>query len=74
LVPKTEFKGSPVYAPPNVFYNTSFKNIRLSAPLSLSVVDPYHFNADPDADLDSTYHPDADPSFKKGLKPLKVLK
>jgi len=26
-----------------------------------SVVDPHHFDAVPDADLDSTYHPDADP-------------
>ncbi len=26
-----------------------------------SVVDPHHFDADPDADPDSTYHPDADP-------------
>jgi hypothetical protein len=26
-----------------------------------SVVDPHHFDEDPDADLDSTYHPDADP-------------
>jgi hypothetical protein len=34
--------------------------IRLSAPLSRSVVDPHHFNADPDADLDSAYHSDAD--------------
>ncbi len=24
--PYTEFKGSPAYAPPNVFYNTSFQN------------------------------------------------
>ncbi len=26
-----------------------------------SVVDPHHFVWDPNADLDSTYHPDADP-------------
>jgi hypothetical protein len=25
------------------------------------VVDPHHFDANPDADPDSTYHPDADP-------------
>jgi hypothetical protein len=24
-------------------------------------VDPHHFDADPDANLDSTYHPDANP-------------
>jgi hypothetical protein len=24
-------------------------------------VDPHHVDADPDADLDSTYHPDTDP-------------
>jgi hypothetical protein len=24
-------------------------------------VDPHHFDADPDADPDLTYHPDADP-------------
>jgi hypothetical protein len=27
----------------------------------ISVVDPHHFDADPDPDLDSTYHPDAYP-------------
>jgi hypothetical protein len=36
------------------------------------------FDVDPDADLDQTFHPDADPDpdpcFKKRLKPLKVLK
>jgi hypothetical protein len=26
-----------------------------------SVVDPHHFDADPDADPDLTYHPDANP-------------
>ncbi len=24
-------------------------------------MDPHHFDAEPDADLDSTYHPNADP-------------
>jgi hypothetical protein len=27
-------------------------------------VDLHRFDADPDADPDSTYHPDADPDFK----------
>jgi hypothetical protein len=36
--------------------------------LTDSVEDPHHFDADPDADPDSTYHqpdadPDADPDF-----------
>jgi hypothetical protein len=31
------------------------------AALQTSVVDPHHLDAVPDADLDSTYHPDADP-------------
>jgi hypothetical protein len=33
-VPHTEFKGSPAYVLPNVFYKTSSKIIRLSAPWS----------------------------------------
>jgi hypothetical protein len=51
-----------------------------------SVVDPHHFDADPDStyhpdaasDADPTFHPDEDPdpdpdpSFKKRLKPLKT--
>ncbi len=48
-------------------------------------MDPHHFVANPDADSDSTYRPDADPivhpdadpdpdpSFKNRLKPLKKL-
>ncbi len=45
----------------------------------ISVADPYHLVANPDAGPDSTYHlhadPDQDPSFKKRLKPFeKVLK
>jgi hypothetical protein len=31
--------------------------------LRASVVGPHHFNADPDAEPDFTYHPDADPDF-----------
>jgi hypothetical protein len=40
-----------------------------------SVVDPHHFDGDPDADPDSTYHADAvmdadpDPSLKIGSNP-----
>jgi hypothetical protein len=33
----------------------------LQALLLDSVVDPHHFDADPDANPDSTYEPDADP-------------
>jgi hypothetical protein len=54
--------------------------------IAVSVVDPHHFNVDPDADPDSTYYPvadpdsdflfsadlDSDPSFIKTLE--KVLK
>jgi hypothetical protein len=31
--------------------------------LFISVVDQHHVDADPDADLDSTYHPDPDSDF-----------
>ncbi len=31
--------------------------------ISGSVVDPHHVDADPDAEPDSTYHPDADSDF-----------
>jgi hypothetical protein len=42
-------------------------------------VDPHHFDADPDADPDVTYHPDADadpdPTFQRKAQALeKVLK
>ncbi len=45
-----------------------------------SVVDPHHFDGDPDADPDSTYHADAvmdadpDPSLKIGSNPWKGAK
>jgi hypothetical protein len=53
--------------------------MHLRSNIAVSVVDPHHFDVDPDADPDSTYHPDAgpdsdflfyadldsDPSFKK---------
>jgi hypothetical protein len=35
--------------------------LSVAARLRASVVDPHHFNADPDADPDFIYHPDADP-------------
>jgi hypothetical protein len=39
----------------------------------ISVVDSHHLDADPDADLDPTFHSDADPdpSLRKRLKPWK---
>ncbi len=40
-------------------------------------MDPHHLDADPDADLDSTYHPDADPDPSFQIKAQtfeKVLK
>jgi hypothetical protein len=32
-------------------------------------VDPHHVDADPDADPDSTYHPDADPGYQNDADP-----
>jgi hypothetical protein len=38
-----------------------------------SVVDPHHFDADPDVDPDSTLHPDADPDSYFYLMRIRIL-
>jgi hypothetical protein len=38
-----------------------------------SIVDPHHFDADPDAETDSTFHPDADPDTYPSLKKAQTL-
>jgi hypothetical protein len=39
----------------------------------VQVVDPPHFDADPDADPYSTYHPDADPDRLITLMRIRIL-
>jgi hypothetical protein len=52
---------------------TSFKDFEFALNAAIgSVVDPHHFDVDPDADFlfDADPDPHPDPSFKKRLKPL----
>ncbi len=41
--------------------------------VTISIVDPPHFDADPDADPDSTYHPEADPDSAITLMRILIL-